>query len=171
MLDAVGLHLGEVASRAAAALHWGIYRSSLAAVSLKTVCTILHSYFGWIEWGNGTGASNANMIVREDQVLESYEAQFTLYPCTHAADPATACCSAGLMLGFRSFQEHHQARSMHQGEPSVTDQVQPSVALTTVNSQIDVPEGALDLSKVLLQTILGVLRRSASPTQHKPFSI
>ena len=60
---------------------------------------------------------------------------------------------------------------MHQGEPSVADQVQPPVALTTVNSQIDVPEGALDLSKALLQTIIGVLRRSASPTQHKPFSI
>lgn len=168
MLDAVGLYLGQVASRAAAALHWGIYRFSLAANSFKTVCTISHSYYGWIEREDGTGASDAGMRLREDQVLESYGAQCTLHPCTLAADPAAACRSASLMLGFRSFQEHHQDRSMHQDESSGTHQVQPPVALATVNTQIDVPEGALDLSEALLQTVLGVLQRSASPMQRKP---
>ena len=41
MIEAVGLHLGVLASRAAAALHWGIYRSSPVSYTHLTLPTIL----------------------------------------------------------------------------------------------------------------------------------
>lgn len=155
MLEAVGLCLGQLASRAAAAMHWGIFMSSLAAVTFKKVCTVPRDYYGWIDANHARGVSDAAMnSQQEDQGLASYQAQCTLQPTTRTADPAARCCSMRLMLGLHSFQEH-QHESIANSALVGSHQVQPPFEVAIVHAE-GVPDGALELSEALLQTILGM---------------
>ena len=95
------------------------------------------------------------MSLQQDQVLACYQAQCTLYPCPIATNPVAVCFSTSLMLGLRSFRGH-QHSSMRQEDSPGSQQVQPPVAMATLNTQANVPEGALELSEALLQTIVGM---------------
>jgi hypothetical protein len=151
--EAHGLCLCQLAMYAVTALLWGIYRYSLGAFAFKRKAEASVDYYGWIKSNPAGPASDTGHNAQDDQLVASFKAQCALCPITRTTDAAVLCSSSRLMLGFRQFQEHQIAPKR---QAACSDQVHQQVPMAKPQSQ-NVVEGALELSEVLLQSILGAL--------------